>query len=758
MKNYKVCFVGIQHHASMELIKSYLRQSNEISVIESLSGGSAGLIRMLLSERPDVFFTCNDTSETFTKISVLLNVYKIRFQEDPPQNTKWRESFIYDLKSPASIIHTGFDINGFGVHGEGKLLASIFASKEFVDFKPPVSPPLTDCYFTDPVFIKDDTITKKNIDIVFIGNLGEWTPENLLEEMNSRFKEVPEDIIVDIAGKIILHSIDFSKEITRINNIYSFIDGNTDHSIHHFYYEAIGRLRRINIIRFIVSEFGDEYNIHLYGHENMAEVISKKHYKGYLYDDESIKNAYRYSKIAVYSNSRPPLYNWRRFLEPYKYRCVGIVDYINISDEELQKVNGKIAELVKLIPKIVNIRDLKEIITFYLDDYNRDMFVNNIWNACDVHSQINITNVVGRYMRLFEYISERGNYLKSELDILKYDSEVIVLCAEIAKTYAAMGNIEKSDEFKSLEEYFMTILKDKAAVSPEIACEYACYHYRIKNYDDAIMILDAKCPGFERASILKAKIYEGKKDYQKIIDTLLDFKADDSELQADGMFLVGLALHNQGRYSDALGEFRKVAEINADFLLINYYTGLTMYCMNDMHGARKYLQEAFRKTKDFPEIGILLGDIYFKLGEYDESVRTYEYALDVVRTYEKIKEKEIALIEKLSLASLFNNNIETSAGYLDIIIKQYDENNRDAHVRLFLLLLSKGIFNQFFSRELAWLRDNNVSLLTHYGEIYPQFPQEINEKIILNALNLCTEDKMLTDFRNFLKEAINLSY
>jgi tetratricopeptide (TPR) repeat protein len=750
-KTYKVCFTGIQHHATMNLFKNYLMQSEEIKVIVAPASKPLDSLKTLIIEKPDIFCTCNDTSTTYTKISLLLNIPKIRFQEDPPQNPKWRESFLYDLKSPLAYVGTGFDIGSLGNIPEDKLLSELINNGKVTEYYSSISTPLTDYFYENPIFMKDPLIKIKDIDIVFIGNIGNWTPENLKNEMEKKFNHISKTILNEIADKITYHSTEFHAAITDMKGDIKGFDPDTYNSLMHFYYEAIGRLRRINILRFIVREFGEKYNIHLYGHENMAEHISQKHYRGYLYDAGAVKDVYRRSKIAIYSNSRPPMYNWERFLEPYSFGCVGVVDYIEMGGKEFERSYLGVADIIRFVPKIKCLDDFKEIIPYYLEDASRTLLVDEVLKAGSIYSRVNITPVIGQYMCLFEYMTANKNISPYDLEMLKFDSEVASLCMEIAGCYLEIGDNENAEKFKELGEYFFNILMDNAGKSQEIACEYAYYYYRIKKYGDALRIIDELCTNLDRAIILKAKIYEKNKDYQKIIDTLLDFKTDDAKLMAEGFFLLGLALHNQGRLQDAIDLYKKVAEMDADYPLINYYRGLTAYCMNDMHGAKKYLQEAFRRTKDFADIEVLLGDAYFCLKEYEEAAKIYEFALKVIQTYEKNKDKEMSVIEKLSKSHLFKGDIETSVGYLDIILNEYDSGHVMSHVKLFLLLLSQNIYNNYFIRELNWLHKNNVPILEAYNNVSSEFPEVINEKIINSVLNLNIQNEIISDFRRGLK-------
>jgi tetratricopeptide (TPR) repeat protein len=340
-------------------------------------------------------------------------------------------------------------------------------------------------------------------------------------------------------------------------------------------------------------------------------------------------------------------------------------------------------------------------------------------------------------MCLLEYISANKNISPYDLEMLKFDSEVIFLCKEIAGCYLKISDNENAERFKDLGGYFLDILRDNAGKSPEIACEYAYYYYRIKKYGDALRIIDELCPDLDRAKILIAKIHYEKKNYQRIIDILQDFKTNDSKLMTDGFFLLGKALHNLGRFYDALEMFKKVEEMSPDFPLIHYYLGSTAACMNDAHTAKNYLQEAFRRTKNLADIRILLGDTYFVLNEYDEAIKFYEHARGAIYTYEKNKEKETAVIERLSRCYLYKKDFSKAAGALNFIIEEFDREHINAHVKLFLILLiTNTTTGDLWDRELSFIKNRQIDVKSVYNRIRGDFPPAIANVIDIDIKGL----------------------
>jgi len=748
-KKYKILFAGFLHPSMMTIMRNQLKQGNEITVIENYSSNSADLIKTLINEKPDVFFTCNDTSRFKTIISLLLNIPMVRIQEDPPQNNKWRASFLHDLQSPISYIHASIDLSSFGDIPDEKYILRLINSERVIEYAGSVPQPLTSYFWIEPIFIKDTTVRSKDIDIIFVGNIANWMPENLKAIITKESRSLPNHILDELIERITDHSNDFCAEIYKIENSIKGIDPDTYNSIVHLYYEAIGSLRRINVLRYITKEFADKYSIHMYGHESMKEIISVSTYKGYLHNMEEVKDVYRRSKIAIYNNSRPPLYNWPRFLEPYKYGCVGIVDYISLSDCDYERTCGNIGEVIILVPKIKSLSDLKSLIPSYLKDTNRETLINNVMSTALNYARINITETIHRWMCTFEYMNEKKDYSTYELEMLKYDSEVIEVCSNIIRCYQEINDIENAERFTKLQDYYLNLLKDGYQKEPQRAYQYAFYCYRQGDINKSLEIIDTACSDLHSAKILKARILGEKGQYQKVIDILTSFKSEDSTIESERLYFIGIALSRQDKFHLAIDYFKEITErYPTSHHLCEYIIGVCYFNMNNMHEAKSFLQKAFEKAMNYSDLVVLLGNVHFNLKEYDESVKMYQHALGIMQMTKENNEKVITVLEKLASSLLFKHDIMGAINTILHIIANYDKDHLMSHVKLFFILLSQ---NMYYDKAPEIFNRHGISLLNIYNDLSYELPDIIKEKITDNVMNLNIQDKIISDFKNGLK-------
>jgi tetratricopeptide (TPR) repeat protein len=460
---------------------------------------------------------------------------------------------------------------------------------------------------------------------------------------------------------------------------------------------------------------------------------------------EEVKDVYRRSKIAIYSNSRPPLYNWPRFLEPYKYGCVGMVDYIAMSDDDFEKNPN----IVRLVPKVKRLPDLNDLIPYYIDDINRQLLVNDVLNEAAVHSKVNITNFIKTWICLMEYMNAKKDY---DLKMLEYNSEVIDICDRIIKCYQGLNDKKNIAKFSAMRDYFLNLLKDNYHKKEEWAYEYAYYYWMRGEYSRCLEIVNTGCPEFHNAMILKGRILGEMQQYRKAINALISFQSDVPSIESERLYFIGIALSREGNFKEAINYFKEIIKkYPAMPHLCEYLIGACYYNLDNMLEAKTWLQKAFEKAYTHYELAIMLGDTNFKLMAYDEAINKYNHALAVIRTKEKNIKIEIDIIERIAKAFLFKGDIMSAVNWLLYIIENYEGDNLDIHKKLFFIFLSQGML---FDKTIEMLNLYRVSLVNAYKDYILDLPDFIKDRIKSNGLKLNIQDtgqgKIFSDFKDWL--------
>ena len=81
----------------------------------------------------------------------------------------------------------------------------------------------------------------------------------------------------------------------------------------------------------------------------------------------------------------------------------------------------------------------------------------------------------------------------------------------------------------------------------------------------------------------------------------------------------GLAF--EGRYEEALAQFRLALAFDPEDPLLNYYVGVTLFKMEKPRPARLYFRRSIDFKADFPEPYLWLGRVEIQLSELDSAQR-----------------------------------------------------------------------------------------------------------------------------------------
>ncbi|MCK4931030.1 MAG: tetratricopeptide repeat protein [Candidatus Aminicenantes bacterium] len=198
----------------------------------------------------------------------------------------------------------------------------------------------------------------------------------------------------------------------------------------------------------------------------------------------------------------------------------------------------------------------------------------------------------------------------------------------------AISSLKKSIELKP---YLVEAIKDLGIV-----------HYNQGQFDEAKLLLERVLKlvpyDFETKFLLERveKRHSIKKEGQKpglsktIIEEIKpEFKhriESDLDFVLDVMNRSAVSFVRLGELNSAIGLIKRFLEVNDHWPGLDYNLALVYNMKGEMLNALKYAWIAVSIKKNFRDAHDLLGNIYFKLGEYDHAIRAYKNVVSIHKT------------------------------------------------------------------------------------------------------------------------------
>ena len=168
----------------------------------------------------------------------------------------------------------------------------------------------------------------------------------------------------------------------------------------------------------------------------------------------------------------------------------------------------------------------------------------------------------------------------------------------------------------------------------------------------------------------------------------------------------GDALYEEGKYEEALQEYRMVLEEHADLTEIYDKIGLCYYKLNDYDNAILYFKNMLEKEPRQQDTLINLSAIYFERGELEEGMKYFQQLDEQTLT-------DSSLFYNIGVLFFKSGQIDMAIEYLSKST-DLDPNNVDAHYQLGLANLNKGDMEkarESFERVVAIAPDSEKAAL-----------------------------------------------
>lgn len=695
-------------------------------------GDRKAFIKIILENSPDLIVTYNDKNSLLTKISLLLGTMKIRVQDDNPSNIKWKASYTYDTESPLTIISTSS--KDFPESKYHRRFQEILQSEEIKNYHGDKIWECSSFKIVNGFGIKDTVQKGKDIDIVFIGDVGGITKENIREYLASLLPDIPQEAVNGINETVLdLAETWEYNEAVVLNEVLTRYDierEKWDKITNAALTIALPSLRRINILKGFISKFGHKYNIKLYGGYQIAKDISSDHYEGMAFGVKK-EDVFRRSKIQVHVHNNLQ-YNAARMLESYRYSCLCLSNF-SVNDAIYGATAYIAGESIPFVPKFKNIQELYDLCGHYLqNEKERIDTVEKVLSL--IPKEVDVSEKVNAYIRFFDYVKNMNIKVNPfDFSLLKYDSEVIELCKLTEDCCMELGLAEKSAYYKRLKEHFINVLETGYNEKPEQALQFAYYQYKsMNNPQKALEIIDTHCEGLEGAKVLKGRVLVLQGEYHKAVELLLSFSCGAAEDEANRLCYLAAAYQSIGDHRSALDNMMKTLDLNYPMPHINYYIGFSYFSINDFKKAKEYLLINTGIEKLFLPAFELLGDICFaRLGEFDIAYDAYNTAGGIALKYPERKRKErcIYFLEKMALCKLHSGRLGEAVMHLNIIVEQFDSGHINSHLKLFFILLISTTRDELWNREVSFIRHNGINVKALYQRVRMDFPEELAKTI-----------------------------
>ena len=133
----------------------------------------------------------------------------------------------------------------------------------------------------------------------------------------------------------------------------------------------------------------------------------------------------------------------------------------------------------------------------------------------------------------------------------------------------------------------------------------------------------------------------------------LNLFAQDNKANPDTLMRQGIALHNQGKYAEAIEKYAEVLKADPENVFANYETAFSLYASKKQQDAIPFLEKAIKSNNDNLKVAALclLASIYDADHQTPKAVDTYEKGIKINPNYPQI-------YYNLSLTYLRNNQYD----------------------------------------------------------------------------------------------------
>ncbi|MBD2005553.1 MULTISPECIES: tetratricopeptide repeat protein [Cyanophyceae] len=148
-------------------------------------------------------------------------------------------------------------------------------------------------------------------------------------------------------------------------------------------------------------------------------------------------------------------------------------------------------------------------------------------------------------------------------------------------------------------------------------------------------------------------------------------KSPHKRTDAKELYNQGVEEYQQGNYQESINKFDEALQIEPEFAAAYSYRGKAKAEMEDIHGARADYSKSLRLQGNQSELSHDLGNVHYKLENYQTAIENYNWALDINpsfalaycnrgRAYLKLEDKQKAIEDLRRAAELFDqqDNIE----------------------------------------------------------------------------------------------------
>jgi len=391
-------------------------------------------------------------------------------------------------------------------------------------------------------------------------------------------------------------------------------------------------------------------------------------------------------------------------------------------------------------------------------DYTRALETALLWRELQPESSVPLEALGMIYFSLDrpgEAVDQFTALLKSsEKDVGSSIRRVAALLSQQkdqAKVLALMGELVELYPDNPDAYYALAFLADRFK-RPDM----------VENAIEKALILK---PGWEEAALVKVSHLLAQKQFEQIDNFSKEFlKANPGALKL--RFQYARVLVDQDKKDEAIDQFKKVVEMDANHADAAFAVGLISIQNDELEQAREYLQRSLNIRPDNDQARLYLGQLSQNLEEYDEAAKWYR----------QVNHTNYFFEAQVQLGSVIakQKDVEQALSHLDHL----EARNEEQKVRVFLakeqvlregkflqrakLVLDEALSQLPESSELLYARGVIASQLNmlelHEKDMRKLIAKEPENAHALNALGytLADQTERLQEALQLLEKAIEL--
>ena len=212
--------------------------------------------------------------------------------------------------------------------------------------------------------------------------------------------------------------------------------------------------------------------------------------------------------------------------------------------------------------------------------------------------------------------------------------------------------LDKQEDYDRLKSLLLKMIESYPE-DTNIKFYLLAVYEKQKEYDLAESLLSGmieKNPENMEAKYYLATVFERKKEYDRA-ESLFKEVIEEDPQNAGALNYFGYMLADLGiRLNDALDYVQKALAIEPENGAFLDSLGWAYFKLNDLENAEKYLLQADQRVKDDPVISDHLGDLYYKIGDFQKALDFWSQSVKIGTEQEeiqKVQKKLDTLLEKL---------------------------------------------------------------------------------------------------------------